>query len=71
MANQRIFITGGASGLGRAMALRFARAGWNVCIGLRIDPPVWYLFRRTAKPAAAIATSTVAAAAGGIGVRVR
>lgn len=33
MANQRIFITGGASGLGKAMALRFARAGWNVCIG--------------------------------------
>lgn len=32
MAHQRIFITGGASGLGRAMALRFARAGWKVCI---------------------------------------
>src|SRR3712207_2057668 len=33
MAGQRIFITGGASGLGKAMALRFARAGWKVCIG--------------------------------------
>jgi len=33
MAHQRIFITGGASGLGRAIALRFARAGWKVCIG--------------------------------------
>jgi NAD(P)-dependent dehydrogenase (short-subunit alcohol dehydrogenase family) len=32
MANKRIFITGGASGLGKAMALRFARAGWKVCI---------------------------------------
>ncbi|WP_426754365.1 SDR family oxidoreductase [Myxococcus sp. Y35] len=32
MANQRIFITGGASGLGKAIALRFARAGWKVCI---------------------------------------
>jgi NAD(P)-dependent dehydrogenase (short-subunit alcohol dehydrogenase family) len=32
MSIQRIFITGGASGLGRAMALRFARAGWRVCI---------------------------------------
>jgi NAD(P)-dependent dehydrogenase (short-subunit alcohol dehydrogenase family) len=32
MADQRIFITGGASGLGKAMALRFARAGWKVCI---------------------------------------
>ncbi len=30
---QRIFITGGASGLGKALALRFARAGWKVCIG--------------------------------------
>ena len=29
---QRIFITGGASGLGRELALRFARAGWRVCI---------------------------------------
>ncbi|MCP3142884.1 SDR family oxidoreductase [Pyxidicoccus xibeiensis] len=32
MAGQRIFITGGASGLGKALALRFARAGWKVCI---------------------------------------
>ncbi|MBZ4422154.1 SDR family oxidoreductase [Myxococcus sp. RHSTA-1-4] len=32
MTHQRIFITGGASGLGKAMALRFARAGWKVCI---------------------------------------
>lgn len=29
----RIFITGGASGLGRALAERYARAGWRVCIG--------------------------------------
>ena len=33
MSTDRIFITGGASGLGRATALRFARAGWRVCIG--------------------------------------
>ncbi|WNG47767.1 SDR family oxidoreductase [Archangium minus] len=32
MSTQRIFITGGASGLGRAIALRFGRAGWRVCI---------------------------------------
>ncbi|MCY1020522.1 SDR family oxidoreductase [Pyxidicoccus sp. MSG2] len=32
MADQRIFITGGASGLGKSIALRFARAGWKVCI---------------------------------------
>lgn len=32
-SNRRIFITGGASGLGRALAERYARAGWRVCIG--------------------------------------
>jgi NAD(P)-dependent dehydrogenase (short-subunit alcohol dehydrogenase family) len=32
MSDQRIFITGGASGLGQAIALRYARAGWRVCI---------------------------------------
>lgn len=32
MSEQRIFITGGASGLGQAIALRYARAGWRVCI---------------------------------------
>ncbi len=30
---KRIFITGGASGLGRALGERYARAGWRVCIG--------------------------------------
>ena len=33
MSDQRIFITGGATGLGRALAERHARAGWRVCIG--------------------------------------
>lgn len=29
----RVFVTGGASGFGRALAERYARAGWRVCIG--------------------------------------
>src|SRR4051812_33785074 len=33
MGKKRIFITGGASGLGRATAWRFAKAGYAVCIG--------------------------------------
>ena len=32
MSEQRIFITGGASGLGQSIALRYARSGWRVCI---------------------------------------
>lgn len=32
-AAKRIFITGGASGLGQALAHRYARAGWRICIG--------------------------------------
>jgi NAD(P)-dependent dehydrogenase (short-subunit alcohol dehydrogenase family) len=33
VSGKRIFITGGASGLGKALALRYARDGWRVCIG--------------------------------------
>lgn len=33
MNAKRIFITGGASGLGRALAERYGRAGYRVCIG--------------------------------------
>lgn len=32
-AGKRIFVTGGASGFGRAIAERWARAGYKVCIG--------------------------------------
>ena len=31
--NKRIFITGGASGLGRAIAFKYAKQGYQVCIG--------------------------------------
>lgn len=31
-STKRVFITGGASGLGRALALRYAQDGWRVCI---------------------------------------
>lgn len=30
---QRVFITGGASGFGRALAERYAKEGWRVCLG--------------------------------------
>jgi NAD(P)-dependent dehydrogenase (short-subunit alcohol dehydrogenase family) len=33
MSGKRIFITGGASGFGRALAERYAQAGWSVLIG--------------------------------------
>lgn len=33
MAEKRVFVTGGGSGLGRALALRFAREGWRVAVG--------------------------------------
>jgi NAD(P)-dependent dehydrogenase (short-subunit alcohol dehydrogenase family) len=33
MTGRRVFITGGASGLGRGLAERYARAGCRVCIG--------------------------------------
>lgn len=29
----RLFVTGGAAGLGRALAARYGRDGWRVCIG--------------------------------------
>ncbi len=32
MSGKRVFITGGASGLGQALARRYARAGWRVLI---------------------------------------
>lgn len=33
MDHKRVFITGGASGLGQALAARYARAGYRVCVG--------------------------------------
>ncbi len=33
---QRVVITGGGSGLGRALAHRYARAGWTVAVADRV-----------------------------------
>lgn len=33
MSGRRVFVTGGASGLGRGLAERYARAGCRVCVG--------------------------------------
>ncbi|MEC9399721.1 MAG: short chain dehydrogenase, partial [Myxococcota bacterium] len=33
MTPGNVFITGGASGLGQALARQYGRAGWRVCIG--------------------------------------
>jgi len=44
--NQRIFITGGASGLGRALARQYAARGWRVCIG-DINQEAGEVFART------------------------
>ncbi len=32
LSKKRVVITGGGSGLGRAVALRFAREGWRICV---------------------------------------
>jgi NAD(P)-dependent dehydrogenase (short-subunit alcohol dehydrogenase family) len=33
VTKKRVFITGGASGLGKALAERYGAAGWDVCVG--------------------------------------
>lgn len=53
--SQRVFITGGASGLGRALALHYARKGAKVCIG-------------DVNPEAGQATEAELSAAGGEGL---
>lgn len=54
LAGRRVFITGAGSGLGRALALKFAAEGWRVAV-------------TDAKPAAAEETLALVAKAGGDG----
>ena len=42
MSKKTIWITGGSTGIGKALAIKFANKGWNVAVSARRVEPVSY-----------------------------
>ena len=46
MSKKTIWITGGSTGIGKALAIKFANKGWNVAVSARRVEPVSYTHLR-------------------------